>query len=306
MFIYSNFANNPLLYLSKLAKSVDYCFYLTGSSGNGKNYLMRKIGDYFSNSTYIFCSFDPQSLDGVLIKNKVLIFDGAYPHNLLPNLYKIDGEVVNMGESLKNIDNSCNFVKLYSKEKIAKNEYSKYGKIYNSLLDANYDYYSILSEESINNNLQNFNDIPYKAMINNKIKDVYYKKPKIKKYNYSVNCSDKFYAKYILSLVCKQLNENKINHIAYHNLYNNKFIEGIELEDMYIGNNLAFGENINIYGQNNGNFINYELVEHKINKLQKEAIYFHKKLEREYKPYISFEKNDDIYNKVVTKIKAIL
>lgn len=306
MFIYSGFSSVGLGYLKSLVENIEYTFFLTGSQGNGKNYLMRKIGEYFENSAYFFCSFDSSSIDGVLVDNKVLVFDGAYPHNLIPTLYCVNGEVVNLGESVGKSVDKISIKSLYDKEKTAKNEVNKYGKIYNKILDDKLLYYNSFVNAEINDTAYYLFD----KVKNNKLirpySDVFYYKPKTKKINYSINSQDKFYAKYLLNKLNNMLEKNKIPHITYHNIYNEKFVDAIELNDIFIGCNLAFGENFNIYGENYIDFVNYATLERKITKLQKEALYLHKKLEREYKPFINFENNEMLQDKIITEIKDII
>lgn len=86
--------------MQKEAKKI---FCIKGGPGSGKSTLMRYIGEYFSdkgeNVDFFWCSSDPSSLDGILLKDrKTAMIDGTAPHVIDPvNPGAVD-EIINMGE----------------------------------------------------------------------------------------------------------------------------------------------------------------------------------------------------------------
>lgn len=78
-------------------------FCLKGGPGTGKSTLMKNIGRYFSdkgeNVDFFWCSSDPDSLDGILLRNRfVSIIDGTAPHIVDPvNPGAVD-KIINLGE----------------------------------------------------------------------------------------------------------------------------------------------------------------------------------------------------------------
>lgn len=80
-----------------------YTYIIKGGPGTGKSSLMRKIADEIEardiECERIFCSSDPNSLDGVIFPSlRVSICDGTSPHTLDPDYPGATGEIVNLGE----------------------------------------------------------------------------------------------------------------------------------------------------------------------------------------------------------------
>lgn len=78
---------------------------IKGGPGTGKSQLMKKIGAYFGNKGYTIeyhhCSSDPNSLDGVLIKElNIALLDGTSPHIVDPITPGAVDEILNMGDAL--------------------------------------------------------------------------------------------------------------------------------------------------------------------------------------------------------------
>lgn len=76
---------------------------LKGGPGTGKSSFMKKIGGYFSDNGYtpelLHCSSDPDSLDGVCIREHgFLILDGTSPHTIDPSLPGAIDEIINLGD----------------------------------------------------------------------------------------------------------------------------------------------------------------------------------------------------------------
>ena len=79
-------------------------YILKGGPGTGKSTLMRRIGSIAQSKgydvEYIFCSSDPESLDGVIIAElAVAILDGTSPHITDPLYPGAVERIVNLGEA---------------------------------------------------------------------------------------------------------------------------------------------------------------------------------------------------------------
>ena len=84
-FASSNSANGFQSYFDLIynPKKFEKIYVIKGGPGTGKSNLMRKIGKEFEGKKgveYFLCSSDPDSLDGVIIDEKVAIIDGTSPH----------------------------------------------------------------------------------------------------------------------------------------------------------------------------------------------------------------------------------
>ncbi len=80
-----------------------YTYIIKGGPGTGKSSLMRKIADNLEEKDIdcerIYCSSDPDSLDGVIFPSlRVSICDGTSPHTLDPDYPGATGEIVNLGD----------------------------------------------------------------------------------------------------------------------------------------------------------------------------------------------------------------
>lgn len=76
---------------------------LKGGPGTGKSSFMKGIAEYFTgkgeNIDYFYCSSDPGSLDGILLKEKkVAVLDGTSPHIVDPKTPGAVDMIVNLGE----------------------------------------------------------------------------------------------------------------------------------------------------------------------------------------------------------------
>ncbi|WP_310604926.1 PRK06851 family protein [Anaerosporobacter sp.] len=77
-------------------------FILKGGPGTGKSTLMKKVGKIYADKDYdveyIHCSSDPDSLDGVIVRElSVGIVDGTAPHVIEPKTAGAIEEYVNLG-----------------------------------------------------------------------------------------------------------------------------------------------------------------------------------------------------------------
>ncbi|MDE5976915.1 MAG: PRK06851 family protein [Turicibacter sp.] len=83
-------------------QGLEQLYILKGGPGTGKSTLMKKVGKHFHELGYdielIYCSSDPDSLDGVLIPAlKVGIVDGTAPHVIEPTAPGAIEQYVNLG-----------------------------------------------------------------------------------------------------------------------------------------------------------------------------------------------------------------
>ena len=79
-------------------------FILKGGPGTGKSFLMKDVGNFWSEKGYdiefLHCSSDPDSVDGVIITSlQVAIVDGTAPHVIEPKLPGAVEEYINLGEA---------------------------------------------------------------------------------------------------------------------------------------------------------------------------------------------------------------
>lgn len=75
-------------------------FIIKGSSGSGKSTLMKKAASAAENLKYhvvrYLCSFDPTSLDAVVINDRVAIVDGTFPHMLDMKYPGVSSEIIDL------------------------------------------------------------------------------------------------------------------------------------------------------------------------------------------------------------------
>ena len=101
-FVCANTADGFINYFPDALLDLDRIYILKGGPGCGKSTLMRTIADHFAvrdeDVDRIFCSSDPDSLDGIILKNKkVAIVDGTAPHIIEPTAPGALEEYVNLG-----------------------------------------------------------------------------------------------------------------------------------------------------------------------------------------------------------------
>lgn len=84
-------------------RKLEKLYIIKGGSGTGKSRLMREIAEAAEHSgfavEYYYCSSDPKSLDGIIIKEKKLaVIDGTAPHTRDPHFPGAVDEIINLGE----------------------------------------------------------------------------------------------------------------------------------------------------------------------------------------------------------------
>ena len=129
---------------------------IKGGPGTGKSQLMKKIAAHFNKKGYTIeyhhCSSDPNSLDGVLVKElNIALLDGTSPHIVDPITPGAVDEILNLGDAL-NID----ILSKNKKEIIALNKEigKNFKRAYRFLASAKciHDDWSNLNYESLDSN----------------------------------------------------------------------------------------------------------------------------------------------------------
>lgn len=87
---------------SSVLQGMNRVFILKGGPGTGKSTFMKGIGDHFAvfgeTVEYIYCSSDPTSLDGIILRRRrIAVVDGTAPHVLEPTAPGALEEYVNLG-----------------------------------------------------------------------------------------------------------------------------------------------------------------------------------------------------------------
>ena len=90
-------------YFDTFLGKMQYVYVIKGGPGTGKSGFMRRIRKEAQKrgeeSLPIFCSSDPESLDGLILKERRIAFvDGTSPHVQEPAQPGVDGEILNFGE----------------------------------------------------------------------------------------------------------------------------------------------------------------------------------------------------------------
>ncbi len=80
-----------------------YTYFIKGGPGTGKSSFMKIIAEEIESKDIacerIFCSSDPDSLDGIIIPSlRVCIADATSPHTMDPDYPAATGEIINLGE----------------------------------------------------------------------------------------------------------------------------------------------------------------------------------------------------------------
>ncbi len=76
-------------------------YLIKGGPGTGKSYLLRSVAEYAHAKgkavEYYRCSSDPDSLDGIVIDERIAVLDATAPHSVEPELPGARDEIVNLG-----------------------------------------------------------------------------------------------------------------------------------------------------------------------------------------------------------------
>ncbi|MBQ3547282.1 MAG: hypothetical protein IJA44_02265 [Clostridia bacterium] len=112
----------------------DYKTYIIkGGPGTGKSSFMKKVAAYAESKgetvIYCPCSSDPDSLDGIILKNKKIIFiDGTAPHTVDPVYPAVCQEILNFGEfwDSNKLKNKDEIIKITNRNKALHKTASRY------------------------------------------------------------------------------------------------------------------------------------------------------------------------------------
>lgn len=88
-------------YYGQIFGETERIYVIKGGSGTGKSRLMKDIADEAEKKgrvvEYFYCSFDPTSLDGIIIDGNLAVIDGTAPHVYEPTLVGIKENLVDLG-----------------------------------------------------------------------------------------------------------------------------------------------------------------------------------------------------------------
>ena len=88
-------------YYDKIFKPCSYIYVIKGGSGTGKSRLMREVAEFAESCgkdvEYFYCSFDPLSLDGIIIDAEIAIIDGTAPHVYEPTIPGAYENIIDLG-----------------------------------------------------------------------------------------------------------------------------------------------------------------------------------------------------------------
>ena len=90
-------------YYHEIFGDCEKIYIIKGGSGTGKSRFMRDVAEYVLSNLpkarieYFYCSFDPNSLDGIMIDRRIAVIDGTPPHIYEPTLPGAKEELVDLG-----------------------------------------------------------------------------------------------------------------------------------------------------------------------------------------------------------------
>ena len=82
-------------------RNLSRIYIIKGGPGTGKSRFMREIADHAERLgryvEYYYCSSDPDSLDGIIIEDRVAVIDGTSPHSVEPKTAGAREELIDLG-----------------------------------------------------------------------------------------------------------------------------------------------------------------------------------------------------------------
>ena len=102
-FAASNTVKGFVSYYKEIFGTCESVYVIKGGSGTGKGRFMRECANHAINSgranniEYFYCSFDPDSLDGIIIDGRIAVIDGTAPHVYEPTLAGAHENLVDLG-----------------------------------------------------------------------------------------------------------------------------------------------------------------------------------------------------------------
>ena len=309
-------------------------YVIKGGPGTGKSSLMRALakehGEKVDEIEEIYCSSDPHSLDGVIIKHenkKIAIIDGTAPHERDAVIPGVKDEIINLGANW-----DARFLSAYKDDIISLNkEKSKaYLTAYSYLSQAGCIaefirgiYKGIFSKNkakskadeifsSISTSKNAFHDIRLLSSFG-----------KYGAYNLSLNCekivkvsTDDFYSNILLDCFTDYLVFHNIDFRLFPYALSPKQTDALYIPDAKIG--IVKGENPDIISEEYFNSSPYDMERVKTartiyNIAMEEATRWfniasdiHFRLEEIYSSAMNFEKNDEILYNKSNEIRNIL
>ncbi len=317
---------------------------IKGGPGTGKSTIMKDIGEYYQSKglsvDYLWCSADPDSLDGIVIKDKkVAIIDGTYPHIVDPKNPGAVDEIINLGECWDNNklrSSRQNIIKLNERiTSVYKTAYDclRYASKYLKIMEENIclkkeEFLKVEIEELILDNLEEKKStascksffasaITYKGTINT----IDVLKENIK--NYTVlNAPLGLRIDSVLNEVSKRILALGYSEIKFYCPMNPQRLEHIITDDCSVGlfvvneyhkanitnckviDLTSFAEYIDKKNYN-ASKLEFEFwLKAAISKL-KEAKILHDELEECYIPAMNFEKVEEIKERIIYKLESI-
>lgn len=77
-------------------------YLIKGGPGTGKSHLLQSVAAYAVERgcevAYYRCASDPDSLDGIVIDDRIAVLDSTAPHSVEPTLVGARDEIINLGE----------------------------------------------------------------------------------------------------------------------------------------------------------------------------------------------------------------
>ena len=312
-------------------------YVLKGGPGTGKSSLMKKIYKEFCNLGYdcerIYCSSDPNSLDGVTIMKdgkKFAILDGTAPHETDAKIPGAIDEIINLGTAWdkKRLTDERKTIEKINKRKSGHYneayEYLRVGgvisrEIERGILDA----YTGFDLQFINDVLfdlkENSPDYKHETrLLSSFSKNGYQQLNAKEKYSKGISVTGSFGSEYLfLNHLSDEVVKRKISHIRFPSPFSDNLTEGIYLTEsdtlvtvlgIYedVLDTSAFLEPAKL-SQSKEKFTYYaKLREELLSRAQNEfslASRAHFELEEIYSAAMNFELIDKMTNHIISEIK---
>ena len=316
-------------------------YVIKGGPGTGKSSMMKKIGKHFSTQGYeieaIFCSSDPNSLDGIIINSKngkIGVLDGTAPHETDAKIPGAVDEIINLGNSWnKNllVENREKIIKLNEeKKRHYKNAY-EYLKFAGMFFDTSI---RCIKEAYVKNDAQLINDIIFDIPhLNSSRKNSKRLFSAFGKNGYSrldivhaqgkkqLSIMGSYGSEYIfMSRLVREIESRGASFIRFISPFSEKLTEGILLPDTqtFIAVNSDFSEkrdtslfldeSILTSNKEKLNYYSKEFEE-ALSHAKKEfsaASDSHFKLEKIYTSAMNFNEIDDMLEKITVQIEDLI
>lgn len=110
-------------YYADMFGAAERVFIIKGGPGTGKSYFMRALAKKAEargcSVIYIYCSSDPDSLDGILIDRRIAVFDGTAPHAAEASLPGTRDEIIDLGRfwNSKGLSSKKDEIKMLTEKK---------------------------------------------------------------------------------------------------------------------------------------------------------------------------------------------